>query len=788
MLKNYFKIAFRNLSRNKTYSIINIFGLSVGIACSILILLWIQNELSYDRFHKNANEIYRVVAVEGVNNKTASTCGPLAGYLKDNYTDIVYATRYMPYKGSDFKYKDKIFKIKKGVFVDPDFFEMFSFDFISGNPKTALSNLSNIVITEGMAKKFFGNANPIGKTLLVEGKNPVIVSAVIQDIPANTQLQFDFLINSQIMKYIGLPVDRWDSQMLYTFIQTKKNADIPKLGKQIRGIMSQQIPGFNRKLFLQPLTGIHLNTDYSSDLPGLGDIKYIYIFSAIAFFLILIACINYVNLSTSQVFKRSREIGIKKVMGASRFQVVKQFISESMIIVVFSFFLALVLLEILLPEFNSISAKNISIDYFNNTFVFALTALLVFVSIISAGYPALFLSSIKPVTSMKNILLASQKGSVLRKSLVVIQFSLAIILIVGTTTVFYQLHYISNKKLGFDKGNIIYFDAKGKFLQNYDVLKNELLSQSSINNITAEDRLMTDAANGTGYLYWEGKTSKDNVNVNYSYVDYNFFKMFDVRFYKGRNFMKNMGSDKNAYILNKEAVDEMKLKNPINTKFIMNNAEGKIIGVIDNTNFRSLYHKIDPAVYKVLKDYSILSFKYNGIIYVKTEAGKTQEAIAAIENIWKKENPNLPFEFHFLDETIDKQYVKEIQTGEIFSWFSLIAIFISCLGLYGLTMFMIENRTKEIGVRKVLGASVPSILKLFYQDYSKLILLSTIIAGPVAWYGMSKWLQNFAYRVNITWWIFLLAGSVTLLIALTTVSILAIKAATANPVESLRYE
>ncbi|MEJ2615834.1 MAG: ABC transporter permease [Ignavibacteriaceae bacterium] len=788
MFKNYLKISIRNIYRKKSYSIINVFGLSIGIACSILILLWIRDEMSYDRFHKNSNEIYRVVANEGVNHKAATTCGPLAGYLKDNYTDIIKATRYMPYKGSDFKYKNKILKIKNGVFADPDFFEMFSLKFIKGNPKTALSDLSKIVITQSMAKRFFGDKNPVGKTLLVDGKNPVIVSAVIKNVPSNSQLQFDFAINTEILKYIGFPIDSWHNQMLYTFIQTAKSSNIPKLNKQISDLLSQKIPGYNRKLFLQPLTDIHLNTEFSSDLHGLGDIKYIYIFSAIAFFLILIACINYVNLSTSQVFKRSKEVGIKKVMGASRLQVVKQFMLESIIVIAISFLFALVLVEILLPEFNSITGKNVSVNYFSNTFIFVLAALLVFVSIISASYPALFLSSVKPVTALKNILFGNQKGSVLRKSLVVIQFSLAIILIVGTTTVFYQLNYISSKKLGFDKSNIIYFEAKGEFLQNYNVLKNELLSQSSIKNVSAEDRLMTDAANGTGNLYWRGKTDKDNINVNYSYVDYNFFKMLNVRFYKGRNFMKSMGTDKYAYILNKKAVEEMKLKNPINTKFVMNKAKGKIIGVIDNTNFRSLYHKINPMVYKVLNDYSILSFKYRGIIYVKTEAGKTQDAISAIKAIWKKENPNLPFEFHFLNQTIDKQYDKEVQTGEIFSWFALIAIFVSCLGLYGLSLFMIENRTKEIGVRKVLGASVPSILKLFYQDYLKLILLSTIIACPVAWYGMSKWLQNFAYRIDITWWMFLLAGGVALLIALLTVSIQAIKAATANPVESLRYE
>jgi len=778
MLKNYFKIFTRNLKRNKTYSLINILGLSIGIASFILIMLWIANELSFDCFHKNADQIYRVVGDDGVIGKMAVTCGPLADYMKTNFPDIVNAARYMPYEGSVFKYHDKILKIEKGAFADPDFFKMFSFSFFRGSPKTALSNLNEIVITESTAKKFFGNKNPVGKTLLVDAKDPLIVSAVIKNIPAN----------SQLLKYVGFPIDDWSSAGFNTFIQIKGRTDIEKLNKQIAGIMSKQISGFNRKLFLQPLTDIHLNTDFAYDLPGIGDKKYIYIFSAIALFLILIACINYINLSTARVLKRSKEIGLRKILGSSRLHVVRQFFGESLIIVLLSFVIAVVLIEILLPFFNLVSGKALTINYFDITSFSGITALLILVSLLSGGYPSLFLSSVKPVNALKNILRNGQKGSMFRMILVVFQFSLSIILIVGTVTVYYQLNYIKNKKLGFDKENILTFSAKGKFQQDYSTMKNELLNQSSILNVTAEDRILTNSKQSTTNIYWEGKEGKTDINIGYSYVDYNYFNMMEVKMKEGRNFSPDMSTDRDAFILNEEAVNQMKLKNPIRKRFVLNNKQGKIIGVIKNTNFRSLHYRVDPTAYMVLNNYSELSFKYNGIIYVKTAAGKTHAAIAAIENIWKKVNPNLPFEYHFLDKTIDNQYVKEIQTGEIFGYFSLIAIFISCLGLYGLTLFTIENRTKEIGIRKTLGASVLSILKIFFEDYLKLILLSTIIACPLAWYAMNKWLGNFAYKISISWWLFALAGGIALLITLVTVSFQAIKAANANPVESLRYE
>ena len=531
-----------------------------------------------------------------------------------------------------------------------------------------------------------------------------------------------------------------------------------------------------------------MNTDFSFDLPGLGDKKYVYIFSAIALFLILIACINYINLSTARALKRSKEVGLRKMMGSNRLQVIKQFFIESMMMVVASFIIAIALIEILLPLFNQLSGKVLTINYFNAAFFGGVIVLLIIVGLLSGGYPPFFLSSVNPVRSLKNILNDGKKGSLFRKVLVVFQFSLSIILIAGTTTIYHQLNFIKNKKLGFDKENVILFGAKGKFQQNYNTMKNELLSQSSILDVTAEDRLLTNSTKSTTNLNWEGKSGEIDLDIEYLYVDYNYFDMLNVGFQEGRNFSKKMSSDQNAFILNEAAIDKMKLDNPVGKLFQLNNIRGKIVGVIKNTNFKSLHNKVQANAYIPLENYSELSFKYNGIIYVKTAAGKTSDAISAIENIWKKENPNLPFEYHFLDETIDKQYVKEIQTGQVVSWFSLIAVFISCLGLYGLSLFIIENRTKEIGVRKVLGASVPSILKLFYNDFAKLILLSLLAAYPIAFYAMDSWLQNFAYRIDISWWIFALSGFIALFIALATVSIQAVKAAIANPVEALRYE
>jgi ABC-type antimicrobial peptide transport system permease subunit len=771
--------------KDKTNSFINVFGLSVGITCSILIMLWVKDELTYDSFHQDADRIYRIVAEDEVAGKMQTTCAPLAVYINDNANGVSIAARYMHLDASAFKYENKILKIENGAFIDASFLKLFSFPFVQGNAATAFADYSNIVLTQKEANRFFGEENALGKIILIDGRTPLKVSGVIKDPPENSQFQFGFLLNIEVLPFIGAPLDQWYNFNLQTFVKTTENADIQRINSQIAGLIPSKLPGFNRKLYLQPLTDIHLNTDFPGERSG--NIKYIYIFSSVALFLLLIACINYINLSTARILKRSKEVGLRKVIGSNRFQVIKQLLTETMIITFISVAIALLLIELLLPVFNGLSGKNLSVTYNDSLFIFKLLILIILISLLSGGYPALLLSSIRPISALNNLLRGGQKSSLFRKSLVVIQFSLSVLLIIGTTTVYQQLNYIKNKKLGFDKENILYFGAKGKFAQGYLALKNEMLNKSSIIDVTAEDMLLTNKSNSTLNLNWEGKEKTTELQIEYSFVDCNYFDLLNVGLEEGRKF--SCGSDvEHCIILNHEAVAQMKIKNPIGKNLSINNYYGTIIGVIKNTNFKSLHNNTEPEAYMILNPSSVESFGNSGVILVKTAAGKTQEAIDEIKKLWENENPDIPFEFNFLDETIDHQYLKEINTAQIFGYFTFVAIFIACLGLYGLSMFMMENRTKEIGVRKVLGASVSSIVNLFYYDFVKLILIAIIIACPVANYLMNKWLDDFAYRINISWWIFAFSGGIALAIALATVSLQAIKAATANPVESLKYE
>jgi putative ABC transport system permease protein len=606
----------------------------------------------------------------------------------------------------------------------------------------------------------------------------------LKNPPTNSQFQFGFLLNIEVLPLIGLPLDKWYNFNLQTFVQVNKDTDINKINSQIAGVIPSQLPGFNRNLYLQPLTDIHLNTDFPGDKSG--DIKYIYIFSAVASFLLLIACINYINLSTAKIFKRSKEVGLRKVIGSTRLQIIKQFLYETALISIISVAVALLLAELFLPVFNGLSGKELSLPY-NSGFIVEMLGLIIVISLLAGGYPALLLSSTKPISILKNLLSDGRRGSRLRKLLVVKQFALSILLIIATATVYQQLNFIKNKKLGFDKDNILYFSANGIFAQRYQALKNELLNKSSIIDVTAKDMLLTNESNSTLNLNWEGKERTTELQIEYSFVDCNYFDMLNVGLKEGRKFLCDTDGA-HSIILNQEAVDQMKIKSPIGKRFSINNYYGTIIGVIKNTNFKSLHKKIKPEAYMILNPASNGSLGNSGVILVKTAAGQTQKAISEIRQIWEKENPEIPFEFHFLDETIDHQYMKEINTAQMFGYFSFLAIFISCLGLYGLSIFMIENRTKEIGIRKVLGAPVTGIISMLSIDFAKWVILANAFAWPTSYYFMNKWLQDYAYRIEIGFGVFALSGAIALVIALITVSYQAVKAATANPVDSLRYE
>jgi putative ABC transport system permease protein len=794
MFKNYLKITLRNLLKNKTYSFINIFGLSIAITCTILILLWVNNELSYDMFNKNAKQIYRVVQYDnnGKNSRSPAQLAPaLAAEIPeiDSYARIVKLPRIIFKKGT------KNFNEDNGIIVDPRFFTMFDFPLLKGNPKTFLSESGDIVITESLAKKYFGDEDPVNKTIQLDGQNEVKVTGILKDIPGQSHIQFDFVMPFSLWEILSpSDVKNWGAFNYTTYLHLKENADVGaatiKINKLAGTRMPQQLLSDWKKFELQPLAQCHLsadieNTQFLGNFTVVEDGNTVYMFSVIAFFILLLACINFMNLSTARSGMRTREIGLKKVIGSSRAQLIFQFLGEFFLLSIIAFVFAIVSVQLLLPYFNQISGKELVINHAKNIVTYILIILLT--TLLGGFYPAFYLSSFNPIKILKGQIHGSSKAKKMRSVLVVFQFAISIILVTGTIVVFQQLQYIQNKKLGFQKENIIYTPIAGNVGNKYNALKNELLKNPDVSIVTAKDCLPTTLRRNLVDFYWDEKVPGQNVLMELTGVDYKYFEALNIKFEEGRSFSEEFPTDANAFILNEEAVKQTGLKSPVGKKFATYNKSGVIIGVIKNTNFKSLHNTVNPQVYHLMNNVGVEA-AYTGVMLIKLNGIKQAESLSSIEDTWKSFNPNVPFEYHFLDQTYEKLYSVEQRTRTIFNYFSFLAILIACLGLYGLAAFTAERRSKEIGIRKALGADVKSIVSMFTNDFTKLVLLANIIAWPVAYYFMNKWLQDFAYRIEISWWMFVLSGGIALLIALATVSFQAIKAATVNPVESLRYE
>lgn len=794
MLTNYLKFTFRNLKRNKTYSIINILGLSIGIACSILILLWVQDELSYDRFNKNADSIYRVVKYSADNKGASQSPAQLAPTVAANIPGVDSYVRVFKLPRLIFKWEDNKFYEDNGIAADPAILSMFTFPLIEGDPQTALNEPVDIVITESMAKKYFGKADPINKTIQIDGQNNVKVTGILKDIPKQSHIHFDFILPFRVIELVNPhDVKNWGAFNYTTYIQFKKNVNIKAVTSKINKLASSRIPSevgsFWKKFKLQPLKNCYLSGDIDNRL-FLGsfavsdNINRVYIFSIIAFFILFLACINFMNLSTARSGKRLREIGIKKVMGSSRTQLIWQFLSEFLLISIVAFVFALVFVEMILPLFNQISGKDIALDLTKNIVPYLLIILLT--TFLGGFYPAFYLSSFKPAWILKGQVPGFSKTNKMRSLLVVFQFMISIMLITCTIVVYMQLYFMQNKKLGFQKDNIVYLNLGGHVGNRYQTIKNELLKNPNILEVTAKDCLPTEIRRDLVDYYWDTKAPGQKVLMELCGIDYNYFKTLNIKFAEGRSFSKKYSADTTNFILNEEAVKETGIKSPIGKKFADWNKSGTIVGVIKNTNFKSLREKVNPQVYHIMTNVGA-EVEY-GVIMIKINGEKQDEVLSYIENVWKSLSPNAPFEYHFLDQTYEKLYLSDQRTRTIINYFSALAILIACLGLYGLAAFTAEKRTKEIGIRKTLGADIKTILAMFTNDFTKLVLIANIIAGPIAYYFMNKWLQGFAYRISLSWWIFIVAGGTALLIALATVGFQAIKAATANPVEALRYE
>ncbi len=803
MFLNYLKIAFRNLKKNKVYSFINIFGLAVGIACCLVILLFIQNELSYDKYNVNYDNIYRVrlSAVIGNNDiESASSCAPCGPAFKQEIPEVENYTRLRNYGFPVIRYKDKAFSEERFFAVDSSFFDVFTATFIQGDSRTALTEPNTIVITESTAKKYFGMENPMGKMLNADKRRDYLVTGVIKDFPSNSSFHFDFL--SSIYTNDIQSDQLWLSNNYETFLRVRHGADSDELNKKITrvsrdhigpqlqkivGISYEQLyaGGSRYEYILQPLSNIHLRSHLDFELEPNGDITYIYIFSIIALAVLLIACINFTNLSTARSSSRAKEVGIRKTLGSNQALLIRQFLTETIMMSFIAMLVALLLVELLLPTFNVISNKHLDMHFFANFYTIPLLVFFVlFVGIIAGIYPAFVLSSLTPVKVLRGKLQRSSGKSLLRNSLVILQFSISIILIVGTLIVQSQLDYIQNKKLGFNRDQILIVkktDDIGKYIQSFinDISRNNGIIDVS-NSSAIPGGLFGDTA-----FKREDTGPEDVHDIKVINTDYEFVKTYQIKMKEGRFFSRDYSNDTMAVVMNAEAVKSLDLKDPVGKNLVMigNNIKFRIIGITDDFNFQSLHQTIEPLVFRLFRPTG-----FGRYVSVRFAPQNSKRTVQSISGEWHKYAGSQAFEYSFFNDDFAKLYTSEQRTGQIFSIFSIIAIFIACLGLLGLAAYTAEQRTKEIGIRKVLGATVTEIIFMLTKEFTKWVLIANIIALPAAYIFMKGWLENFAYRIDFNIWIFIFAGVSALLIAIITVSYQAVRAAMANPVESLKFE
>ena len=792
MFKNYFKTAWRNLLRNKAFSVINISGLALGLTCSLLIILWIQDERSIDGFHKNGKLLYQVYErnyYDGKVDASYPTQGLLAEELKRVIPEIQYASGFEyaspPGTLSTFEADNKVNKMG-GLYAGMDFFSMFSYPLLQGTPQTALSSPGGIAISKKMAENFFGSAEKaIGQMIRFENKDELKITAVFENIPANSSQQFDFLRTWYDFVKENDWVHNWGNTDPSTFVQLRKDADPLKVEPKIKDFIyryRQKDNSFRTELALQPYPEKYLHSSFKNGYVDGGRIEYVNLFMIVAVFILLIACINFMNLATAQSAKRAKEVGLRKVVGAARSSLVKQFIGEALLLTLFAIIIAIVLSATLLPAFNGLTGKQLSIPFTQPLFWLAITALMIITGFVAGSYPALFLSSLNPVRVLKSGLKFGAGNIFFRKGLVVFQFTLSIILIVGMIVTYRQMNYIQSKNLGYDRDNLLYVPIEGELANKYVLFKQQAAEIPGVLNISKMRNSPTVIEHHTGSISWPGKDPNLTVSFADGVVGYDFVKTMKLQLKEGRDFSKEFGTDSVGFILNETAVNKIGLNDPIGETVTWGNHPGKVIGVLKDFHFSSMHQSIEPLILRLDENWSW------GTILVRMKAGKTKEVLAGLEKLCAAMNPKFPFTYQFSDSEFSKLYKSEAIVSRLSNYFAFLAIFISCLGLFGLATFTAVQRTKEIGVRKVLGASVLQIIAMLSGSFVKLIVIAMLIAFPLAWYFMNKWLENFAYKVHLGWIIFFIAGTVAVLIALLTVSYQAIKAAIANPVKSLRTE
>ncbi|HLX92938.1 MAG TPA: ABC transporter permease [Puia sp.] len=808
MLKNYIKIAFRNLLRYKVISSINLFGLMVGLTCCLLILAYILNELSYDRFNKNANRIYRVTRTfnnqdGNVSLRLSTISPPFAPYLLNDFPDIEKMTRILNNGYVAVRYKDKLFN-EDVFFADENLFDVFSVKLMEGNPANALSVPFTVMLDEPMAKKYFGNEDPLNKSVRFNNQFDLKVSGVFKPFPPNSHIHPEFLIafntlnDSAVYGAENLRTN-WGNNSFFTYLLLPDHYPVKRMISQFPAFLDRHMPhrdynGQNPSRFtslgLQKLTDIHLysHTDYEAE-PN-GDIKRVYIFSVVALFILLIACINYMNLSTARSALRAREIGIRKVIGAKKKELILQFLGESILLCWIAIIFACVLAFFALPWLNKIANQDFSAAILVRWPV--LVGLLIapfLIGMISGVYPALFMSSFQPIKTLKGLFKTGSANISFRQVLVTAQFAISIILIIATAVVFRQLRYMQEKSLGYDKEQVIVMPYSDDVNKQYDALRSELLRNPGFKAVGRSSRVPTGRLlDDMGAYTLDGDSLRPtNTDIKYVEVDYDFVPVYGIKLLAGRNFSREYSTDTASFLINATAVGALGWKAPgnaIGRNFKYGNQRGHVVGVFNDFNFESMHQQIVPMVLLM----SPARYSNFNNLSIKLSSSNIPATLAYLERIWRRMFPEAPFQFNFLDERFAKLYISEQKQGTIFVIFACIAISIACLGLFGLSAFAISQRIKEIGIRKVLGASTPSIVALLSGDFLKLIGIAALIAFPISFLVMHNWLKDFAYRIGLGWWIFIGAAALAALIALITVGAQALKAAIANPVKNLRTE
>lgn len=798
MLKNYFKIAARNLVRHKVYSFINIAGLVIGIACAILILLWVQDEMSYDNFHRKANNICKLYIIFDTGGKTITTdhtFAAVANDLKDRYPEILNTARLLGIDecilkatGADNQNQNAVFLEKQGMAADPSFLQIFSFQMLKGNPQTALENPNSIVMTGEMAKKYFGDQDAVGKTITINNRHDVTVTGILKNIPFNSHIRFDFLVPLKFMENYGFHLNNYNGTRFITYLLLNETSSVQELNKKIQQEYDKTVPVHDMKFqhYIEMLSRVHL---YGYAYPP--RIIFVYVFIGLAVLILIIACINFINLSTARSLVRSKEIGVRKVVGAARRQLITQFLCESILVSFLALIIALTIVQFVLPLFNQVTEKHITYQFFNKQFILGVLGIVTMNGLLAGSYPALYLSGFDPIHILKgspSIVKRKRGGSnkaLLRKILVVTQFTLTIILIVDVINGFRWDKHMD--QLGFDKDNVICMQSRGELRRNYPAFKNELLKNQDIELVTTSTKLPLQISDGTSS--WGLSKEQKGLLAMCADVGYDYTRTFKLKMVQGRFFSEDFTSDaESGIIINEKAVKTLDLREPIGKRFYWQGKEYNIIGVIQDFHSMPKIFEIYPLILRLQPQ----GFEY---IFIRTKVdvdnrpvGNVAQTIEYIRGTHKKFNPNSPFEYFFLNEYVFDQAKIIYAAEKVLVCFTILGIFIAALGLFGLSSFMIEQRTKEIGIRKSLGASFGNILKLLSKEYLKLIIIANAIAWPISFVIEDLQSKLYFYKIDFAYWLFIVAGCFVLLIALSAVGVQSVRAAVAKPVDSLRYE